>query len=209
MIVLTICAVLAGVFAFGILAEPAAADHRKRYRKARINQQYSRGPDFVYGVPGLRVLFGDYALTEEEYDDLYGTDDSPDAVFDEDYYVPKAKSKTAVTKKPRAKPEQAKAEKPAAIKTEKTAKVSKPSQDVTTASVSKPEKADTAMQTATSGALSCDKAGDIVSGYGFQSVKPTACKGKTYAFAATRDGSSFSIKLDPASGELTEVKKLQ
>ena len=37
MIVRTMCAVLAGVFAFGILAEPAAADHRKRYRKASFD----------------------------------------------------------------------------------------------------------------------------------------------------------------------------
>ena len=57
--------------------------------------------------------------------------------------------------------------------------------------------------------MSCDKAGSIVSGYGFSSVNPTSCKGKVYAFNATRDGKSFTIKLDAASGELTEVKKLQ
>lgn len=207
MFVRTLCAVLAGVFALGILAEPAAADHRKRYRKARINQQYSRGPEFIYGMPGLRVLFGDYGLTEEEYDALYGDDGDPRASFDEDYYEPRA----AVTKKPRTKPETAKATKPVAAKPEKTAKTAKPSQDVTTASVATPTRTETPekTKTASTATMTCGKAGDIVSGFGFQSVKPTTCKGKTYAFNATRDGSNFSIKLDPASGELTEVKKLQ
>ena len=48
----------------------------------------------------------------------------------------------------------------------------------------------------------------IVSGYGFSSVAAESCKGKVYAFNATRDGKKFAVKLDPASGELTEVKKL-
>jgi hypothetical protein len=55
--------------------------------------------------------------------------------------------------------------------------------------------------------ISCAKAGEIVSGYGFKSVEQVSCKGQTYAFNATRDGKPFTIKLSAASGELTEVKK--
>ena len=58
------------------------------------------------------------------------------------------------------------------------------------------------------GPLSCDKATEVVSGYGFSSVEASACSGKLYAFNAKRDGKTFAIKLDPVSGELTEVKKL-
>jgi hypothetical protein len=56
--------------------------------------------------------------------------------------------------------------------------------------------------------ISCDKAQGIVSGYGFQSVSPQVCVGKTYSFRATRDGKSFEIRMSSASGELTEVRKL-
>jgi hypothetical protein len=61
-------------------------------------------------------------------------------------------------------------------------------------------------QTKTAG-ISCDKATNIVSDYGFTQVKPTACTGKVYAFSAQRDGKPFVIKMSSASGELTEVKK--
>ncbi len=57
--------------------------------------------------------------------------------------------------------------------------------------------------------MSCDKAGKIVSGYGFTSVKPTTCTGQVFAFNATRSGKAYVIKLSSASGELTEVKKVQ
>jgi hypothetical protein len=58
-----------------------------------------------------------------------------------------------------------------------------------------------------SAAITCAKAGEIVSGYGFKSVEQVSCSGQVYAFNATRDGKPFSIKLSAASGELTEVKK--
>jgi hypothetical protein len=57
--------------------------------------------------------------------------------------------------------------------------------------------------------MSCDKAGEIVSGYGFTSVKPTTRTGQVFAFNATRSGKAYVIKLSSASGELTEVKKVQ
>ena len=58
------------------------------------------------------------------------------------------------------------------------------------------------------GPLSCEKATTVVSGFGFSSVEAASCAGKVYAFNAKRGGKSFAIKLDPTSGELTEVKKL-
>ena len=57
--------------------------------------------------------------------------------------------------------------------------------------------------------MSCDKAEKIVSGYGFTSVKPATCTGQVFAFNATRSGKAYVIKLSAASGELTEVKKVQ
>jgi hypothetical protein len=56
--------------------------------------------------------------------------------------------------------------------------------------------------------MSCEQATTVVSGFGFSSVEAASCTGKVYAFNAKRDGKSFAIKLDPASGELKEVKKL-
>ncbi len=58
-------------------------------------------------------------------------------------------------------------------------------------------------------AVSCDKAGEIVSGYGFANVTPTTCTGQVFAFNATRSGTTYVIKLNSASGELTEVNKVQ
>ena len=57
--------------------------------------------------------------------------------------------------------------------------------------------------------VSCNKAETIVSGYGFTNVKPTTCAGQIFAFNATRSGKAYVIKLSSASGELTEVKKVQ
>ncbi len=58
-------------------------------------------------------------------------------------------------------------------------------------------------------AISCDKAAEIVSGYGFANVTPATCIGQVFAFNATRSGNTYVIKLNSASGELTEVNKVQ
>lgn len=58
-------------------------------------------------------------------------------------------------------------------------------------------------------AISCDKAEEIVSGYGFANVTPTTCTGQVFAFNATRSGKTYVIKLSSANGELTEVNKAQ
>lgn len=159
--------------------------------------------------PRLRFFFGDYdpdyrtyypgpdyiprrhyRYDDEDDDELRGRrfysygrdDDDDDEYYDEDYYVPEyvapKKKKLKSVAKPSAKKTEAKA-KPA----EKKAKT----QEAKT--------------------LSCDKASEIVSGYGFSSVKSTSCTGPVYAFNASRDGKPFSIKMNSASGELTEVKK--
>ncbi len=174
---------LAALFAAGVLAENADADHRKKPRRTIIEEGYYPGPPLIREIPGLRIFFGDYALTEEEFDELYGTgrrvyryDDEPQPV------------------QPRRKSE------PGKKKQEKSKTAAKPAK--------KTEQKKSAVKTVPASGLSCEKATSVVSGYGFSSVTPSSCKGKVYAFSAVRDGKSFAIKLDSASGELTEVKKL-
>lgn len=58
-------------------------------------------------------------------------------------------------------------------------------------------------------AISCDKAEEIVSGYGFANVTPATCTGQFFAFNATRSGNTYVINLNSASGELTAVNKVQ
>lgn len=58
-------------------------------------------------------------------------------------------------------------------------------------------------------ALSCAKAEKIVSDYGFADITPTTCTGQVFAFNATRSGKNYVIKMSSASGELTEVKRIQ
>lgn len=195
MFIRAITASIAAVLALGLAAGAAEADHRKKQRKPRHHDSYYAGPDFVRGIPGIRLFLGDYAMTRDEYDALYGDDDEEG--FDESYYEPEPVAP--------AKPQKKQAQK------KTTAPVKPVAKPLTTASVSKPSTTGSTAkaEAPASGGLSCDKAASIVTGYGFEAVKPETCKGKTYAFAATRDGKSFAIKLDSASGELTEVKKLQ
>lgn len=184
---------LAAVFAFGAMAEYAYADHdRRKPRRVIIDDgYYYPGPPIIREIPGLRIFFGDYALSEEEFDALYGT---PRRAYRERYRDdyddddPPAKPKRKASERDKQKNQKSK-------------------------TAAKPAKQDEKKKTAASKApaasgLSCEKAGSVVSGYGFSGVTPSSCSGKVYAFNATRDGKSFAIKLDPASGELTEVKKL-
>jgi hypothetical protein len=198
---------VATLVAFGILASSAEADHRKKHRRAKTYDYYYSGPEVVRGVPGLRLFFGDYALTEEEFDALYGNERE----FDEGYYEPEPAP--VKPKKKAAKPAVASVKKASPAKDLNTASIDDAKKPVTKSTTSKPAAGeDTASNAkkpapATAG-MTCDKATSIVGGYGFSSVKPETCNGKVYAFNATRDGKSFAIKVDSASGELTEVKKL-
>ena len=184
-IVLTVLA----VFSVGLIAESAEADQRKKPRRVIIEDEYyPPGPPIIRHVPGLRIFFGDYALSEEEFDELYGN--GRRVYRDEDEYdrvQPKRKAVEREKKKP--------AKKTAARPTKPDGEPKK--------TAGEPKKTASKAE-----GLSCDKATSVVSGYGFSSVTPSSCSGKVYAFNAMRDGKSFAIKLDPASGELTEVKKL-
>ena len=81
---------LPALLALCVMAESALADHNRRPRQVIIEDQYSDAPPFIRHIPGLRIFFGDYALTEEEYDQLYGTgrrvyrDDDRDILDEED-----------------------------------------------------------------------------------------------------------------------------
>jgi len=55
--------------------------------------------------------------------------------------------------------------------------------------------------------MSCDKARQIVSGFGFSDIRTVGCSGKEYDFSAKRDGKDFDIKLSSLTGELTQVKR--
>ena len=63
------------------------------------------------------------------------------------------------------------------------------------------------VETSSTGKLSCDAAADIVETFGFSDVQSTSCSGDVYGFDASRDGSSFSITVSAADGELTEVRR--
>ncbi|MGE0006794.1 MAG: hypothetical protein AB7S92_14515 [Parvibaculaceae bacterium] len=141
---------------------------------------YDPDYDFYYGpeyVPQPRYY---RYLKRHRYDDLYDDDyDDGDYAYDPDYYEPEY-IPPRKKRKSAAKPRTE--QKPQKPKTQAAAK-KKPA------------------------SITCAKAGEIISGYGFKSVEEVSCKGKVYAFNATRDGKPFSVKLSAASGELTEVKK--
>jgi len=112
-------------------------------------------------------------------------DDWDDEEFDPDYYQPQyVPPKRKVKKAP-------------------APQVSKPSTTKKKTVAKQPVQSQTKKQTS----ISCDKGSKIVAGYGFSSVKASSCEGKEYAFAATRDGKNYVIKMSSASGELTQVKK--
>ncbi len=56
--------------------------------------------------------------------------------------------------------------------------------------------------------IGCTAGAAVVTGYGFGAVKPKICTGNTYAYTAARAGKIYEIKLTAASGEITDVRKL-
>lgn len=183
----TLC--FAALAAAAALPAAAQADHRRPPPPPPppdYVDEYS-GPPILRYIPGVRILFGDYAMTEEEYNQLYGQ--QRQRHFDESYYEPAPAPRKKVTAPPAKKP----------VTPAKPATAAAAPQATASAAPVKP---------AASGAMSCEKATSVISGYGFSSVEAASCAGKSYAFNATRDGRKFAIRLDPASGELTEVKKL-
>ena len=174
-------ALVAFAAAAALAGSDAEAGNRLRFHYAPFYDMYDPGPEWM---PPPRYY---YYFDEPEPDRFYQ--------YDESYYEPKylGRDDQAVSLVPRKKSNSAMTPGPGAAK-KKTAAV----------------KASTAeTQPKSTAALSCDKATAIVSGYGFASVKAEDCEGQVYAFAATRDGKAYAIRLSARSGELTEVKKLQ
>ena len=182
-------AVVAGAV---LLPSTAEAGHKFRFRFFEPNYYtyypgqsdaydpyYDNGGDDYYVPPRKRRFYSDQY---EQQDSYY------DPKYDEPVYVKPKKKKTA--KIAPVTPQSVK--KSSVIATKKV-----------TPSLAKPVVAKTAS------GMSCDKAGKIISDYGFSGVKATSCKGQTYAFNATRSGKNYLISLNAASGELTEVKKVQ
>ncbi len=187
----------------GTIVTTSAAEAGSRWIPRFFQPDY-----YTYYPRPLDLYSSDYGDEEEDY---YDDDERPMAYYDpdDDYYepryrayddepvyiAPKKKKKTVkavpVTK-PVVKKSVAATEKKTVVTTEKKA----------VASVEKK------IIPATTG-MSCDKAEKIVSSYGFTSVKPATCTGQVFAFNATRSGKAYVIKLSSASGELTEVKKVQ
>ena len=150
---------------------------------------------------------------------VYAVEPGQQVAFDESYYDPyylppsKKSKKAKKAQRARAKAEAIAAarEAEAKAKAAKLAKAKPAASEEITGSTSKIKTAsvapETTKKTATA-AVTCEKATSIISGYGFATVEATKCAAPTYEFKAKRDGKDFLIKVSSASGELTEVKKL-
>jgi len=179
------------------LLVPTAAEAGSRWRFLN--------PGYYFYDPPPRDFYADDYDDEDYYDD----DERPLAYYDpdDDYYEPRYRGEEPVYIAPKKK-KTAKAVKP--VEKKAVASTEKKAATSSVASVEKKTVAATEKKTASAApGMSCDKAGEIVSGYGFTSVKPTTCTGQVFAFNATRSGKAYVIKLSSASGELTEVKKVQ
>ncbi len=132
-------------------------------------------------------------------------------------------------KKPRDAKPALKAKSASTVTTNKTAKSTITITDATTttkkpvdktasqvASLSKPvikPETKAATQTAsvaksTGQKIGCTNGADIISGYGFTSVKPQTCTGTVYSYNAVRAQNAYVINLSSATGEITDVKKV-
>ena len=198
----------------GTLATTSDAEAGSRWRLHYLNPYY-----YVYPPRPLDLYSSDYGDEDDFDDDQYlSYYDEPDDGYympryrnDEPGQIAQKKKKTVkavpVTKPVAKKSVAATEKKPVTIASKKIATATEKKIVVATGGNTA---ASTGKKVApvTSG-MSCDRAEKIISGYGFTSVKPTACTGQVFAFNATRSGKAYVIKLSSASGELTEVKKVQ
>lgn len=177
------------LLALGHDAGAASAGSETREAPSIYGDSYT-GPPLIRRIPGVRILFGDPATDAQETDDVSGQTKKKkqQQQLDESYYEPAP-----------ATPEKPKVTKPPAKAAAKPPANPALPQKSASAAAAKP---------LAEGPLSCEKATSLVSSYGFSSVEAATCSGKLYAFNAKRGANSFAIKLDPASGQLTEVKKL-
>ena len=181
----------------GILLMPSAAEAGSRARFC-----------FPFGFICHDSSQRDY-YAGEDGDEEYYEDERPLTYYDpeDDFYEPRYEGEDPVYIAPKKK-KTAKKAKP--VKKNSVASTKKKAATASVASVAKKAVTSAEKKTATTASgMSCDKAGEIVSDYGFTSVKPTTCTGQIFAFNATRSGKAYVIKLSSASGELTEVKKVQ
>jgi hypothetical protein len=192
----------AAVFALvaSTLLVPTSAEAGSRWRFLN--------PGYYFYDPPPRDFYADDYDDDEYYED----DERPLTYYepDKDYYEPRYEGEQPVYIAPKKK-KTAKAV-PATKPVVKKSVASTEKKAVTSSVASIEENAVMPAEKKTASAtpgMSCDKAGEIVSGYGFTSVKPTTCTGQVFAFNATRSGKAYVIKLSSASGELTEVKKVQ
>lgn len=194
MFVRGITLLLTAFIAIGMAGTMAAAEQRTP--ASAQPEASSSGPPILRHIPGLRILFGKDAPLEEEPDNRKGKSND----FDESYYEPQPAQPQKQNKKKAVTPQ-----KPAAVSTTTSGGLDN-SESAPKATSSQTPSA--AASTAPAAGLSCEKAAAVISDYGFSDVAPASCAGKVYAFNAKRDGKSFAIKLNAASGELSEVKKL-
>jgi hypothetical protein len=175
-----------GLLAQAGLAGPGLAGGNHGEPPPVYEQEYS-GPPIIRRIPGLRILFGDRTISEDEVNQGDGGKKKKKKI-DETYYEPQPTQ----TVKP------------------KVVKPPPPKTGTVNTNPALPQKtaAATSAKAPGSGPLTCESATQVVAGFGFSSVEASSCSGKIYAFNAKRGGKSFAIKLDPASGQLTEVKKL-
>jgi hypothetical protein len=57
--------------------------------------------------------------------------------------------------------------------------------------------------------IGCDKGAAVVADYGFSAVKSKTCGSKILVYSAHRSGKPFEVSVSAASGEITEVRKIQ
>lgn len=206
---------LAGTAVFVLMASAPAQADPLDFFKSLVHR-----PHFDRMLPD-----GAYIMDEEDYYRYLKRKRTRRRAVEETYYQPEydqgndpVYTEPSRPKRKVAKPPVKSVAKPAPVRKKPAAvAVAKPEPSVITApkpstaiAVAKPPAPDTtASTTPSSGGMSCAKATQIVSGYGFDSVSPQACSGKVYAFNALRGGKSFLVRVDAASGELTEVKKVQ
>jgi hypothetical protein len=164
-----------------------------------------------------------YDNSDDEDPVYYEEDDSEDVIVlnrrqsrldDADLWWLEDGARTRLEKRQRAR-QQAEPiiKKKQAVATPK-AKAKKPIVATKTAKPA-PQKLQTASLTKTSAeptpktkTIGCTSGAAIVTGYGFAGVTPKACTGATYAYNAQRGGNAYVIQLTAATGEITDVKKL-
>jgi hypothetical protein len=203
---------LAGILGATVLAGTAQADHGFRLR-------FVQPPVYGYYPPQYDPYYDPYYEEDFYYEPRprvkrrylkrerqYGNFDPRYDEYEDRPYVPPKKKKKAAKAKPAVKPETKKSTALAPKPETKKSTALAPNSDTKQSAALVPQKP--AAAKAQGSSMSCDKAAEIITGYGFSTVTPKTCEGQSYAFNATRSGKSYAIKLNPANGELTDVQKL-